>query len=114
MVFNDTDTNVLRIVKVGKGAKIRNRYNQVPHLTQDINGMSILFIFFSDCVTEFETIFRGLMFWRFLFLPQTAPTKSTSQIILSVLQYVAVYKRFLKDLKNLSLVGDLKQEIHLS
>ena len=25
-------------MKVGKGAKIRNRYNQVPHLTQDING----------------------------------------------------------------------------
>ena len=24
--------------KVSKGAKIRNRYNQVPHLTQDING----------------------------------------------------------------------------
>ena len=25
-------------VKVSKGAKIRNRYNQVPHLTQDNNG----------------------------------------------------------------------------
>ena len=24
--------------KVSKGAKIRNRYNQVPHLTQDIYG----------------------------------------------------------------------------
>ena len=24
--------------KVSKGAKIRNRYNQIPHLTQDING----------------------------------------------------------------------------
>ena len=24
--------------KVGKGAKIRNRYNQVPLLTQDTNG----------------------------------------------------------------------------
>ena len=23
---------------VSKGAKIRNRYNQVPHLTQDTNG----------------------------------------------------------------------------
>ena len=23
--------------KVNKGAKIRNRYNQVPHLTQDLN-----------------------------------------------------------------------------
>ena len=25
-------------VKVSKGAKIRSRYNQVPHLTQDTNG----------------------------------------------------------------------------
>ena len=27
--------------KVSKGAKIRNRYNQVPHLTQDTNGKVI-------------------------------------------------------------------------
>ena len=26
------------LVKVSKDAKIRNRYNQVPHLTQDTNG----------------------------------------------------------------------------
>ena len=26
-----------QINKVSKGAKIRNRYNQVPHLTQDTN-----------------------------------------------------------------------------
>ena len=25
-------------IKVSKGAKIRNRYNQVPHMTQDTNG----------------------------------------------------------------------------
>ena len=25
-------------MKVSKGAKFRNRYNQVPHLTQDTNG----------------------------------------------------------------------------
>ena len=25
-------------MKVSKGAKIRNRYNQGPHLTQDTNG----------------------------------------------------------------------------
>ena len=24
-------------IEVSKGAKIRNRYNQVPHLTQDTN-----------------------------------------------------------------------------
>ena len=28
-------------VKVSKAAKIRNRYNQVPHLTQDTNGKVI-------------------------------------------------------------------------
>ena len=27
-----------RLSIVSKGAKIRNRYNQVPHLTQDTNG----------------------------------------------------------------------------
>ena len=26
------------LIKVSKGAKIRNRYNQVPHLNQDTNG----------------------------------------------------------------------------
>ena len=26
------------LIKVNNGAKIRNRYNQVPHLTQDTNG----------------------------------------------------------------------------
>ena len=26
------------LMKVSKGAKIRNRYNQAPHLTQDTNG----------------------------------------------------------------------------
>ena len=31
-------TRPLGIAKVSKGAKIRNRYNQVPHLTQDTNG----------------------------------------------------------------------------
>ena len=25
-------------VSISKGAKIRNRYNRVPHLTQDTNG----------------------------------------------------------------------------
>ena len=29
---------LLKSVQVSKGAKIRNRYNQVPHLTQDTNG----------------------------------------------------------------------------
>ena len=29
---------IIRLKKVSNGAKIRNRYNQVPHLTQDTNG----------------------------------------------------------------------------
>ena len=34
-----TDIGIRRVnVKVRKRAKIRNRYNQVPHLTQDTNG----------------------------------------------------------------------------
>ena len=37
--LSDTDqTDVIEAFKVSKGAKIRNRYNQVPHLTQDTNG----------------------------------------------------------------------------
>ena len=28
----------VHVMKVSKVAKIRNRYNQVPHLTQDTNG----------------------------------------------------------------------------
>ena len=31
-------STILFMTKVSKGAKIRNRYNQVPHLTQDTNG----------------------------------------------------------------------------
>ena len=30
--------NKCLLTKVSKGAKIRDRYNQVPHLTQDTNG----------------------------------------------------------------------------
>ena len=33
-IFNDQSI----FNKVSKGAKIRNRYNQVPHLTKDTNG----------------------------------------------------------------------------
>ena len=29
---------LVNIFKVSKGAKIRNLYNQVPHLTQETNG----------------------------------------------------------------------------
>ena len=32
------DHNGTIVVKVSKGAKIRNRYYQVPHLTQDTKG----------------------------------------------------------------------------
>ena len=35
---NYAETKAKELRKVSKGAKIRNRYNQVPHLTQDTNG----------------------------------------------------------------------------
>ena len=34
-INGDKDTSTTHHFKVSKGAKIRNRYNQVPHLTQD-------------------------------------------------------------------------------
>ena len=37
MIFDTVYLSIERN-KVSKGAKIRNRYNQVPHLTQDTNG----------------------------------------------------------------------------
>ena len=36
--FNQNNTEMFGILKVSKGAKIRNRYNQVTHLTQDTKG----------------------------------------------------------------------------
>ena len=47
-IYNYVHTDCLRpsggasiFVKVSKGAKIRNRYNQVPHLTQNTKGKVI-------------------------------------------------------------------------
>ena len=37
-MHNKIFTQAEIIAIVSKGAKIRNRYNQVPHLTQDTNG----------------------------------------------------------------------------
>ena len=37
-ILNINNVNFDTMVKVSKGAKIRNRYNQVPYLTQDTNG----------------------------------------------------------------------------
>ena len=36
-ILNINNVNFDTMVKVSKGAKIRNRYKQVPHLTQDTN-----------------------------------------------------------------------------
>ena len=33
-----SEEHEVKCIEVSKGAKIRNRYNQVPHLTQDTNG----------------------------------------------------------------------------
>ena len=37
--------------KVSKGAKIRNRYNQEPHLTQDTKGKVTNSLYLSNCVS---------------------------------------------------------------
>ena len=37
MILDNGLVLLIRVGKVSKGAKIRNRYNQVPHLTQDTN-----------------------------------------------------------------------------
>ena len=37
-IFISLDTRFSENMKVSKGAKIRNRHNPVPHLTQDTNG----------------------------------------------------------------------------
>ena len=37
-ILNINNVHFDNMVKVSKGAKIRNRYNQVPQLTQDTNG----------------------------------------------------------------------------
>ena len=36
--FGKFELSPMHMFKVSKCAKIRNRYNQVPHLTQDTNG----------------------------------------------------------------------------
>ena len=36
--FYSNQKMILKSCKVSKGEKIRNRYNQVPHLTKDTNG----------------------------------------------------------------------------
>ena len=38
MISSISKAIIHSVLKVSKGAKIRNRYNQVPHLTQDTNG----------------------------------------------------------------------------
>ena len=37
-VYNNSDDGAEKWLKVSKGAKIRNRYNQIPYLTQDTKG----------------------------------------------------------------------------
>ena len=55
-------------MEVSKGAKIKNRYNQVPHLTQDTNGKEplmvegityVIFMFFFSLVLE-QMSFKGV------------------------------------------------------
>ena len=41
-----------------------------------VNGASI----YGYCVTEFETFFCGLVYWRFFILPPLAPNKNICQL----------------------------------
>ena len=41
-------TKVVCYSKVSKGTKIRNRYNQVPHLTQDLRQVKFIHLIFSN------------------------------------------------------------------
>ena len=38
VLWSDFVIYTAEVIRVSNGAKIRNRYNQVPHLTQDTNG----------------------------------------------------------------------------
>ena len=65
------------------GAKIRNRYNQVPHLTQDTNGK----------VTNLGLLFENILFyyiwawWPFwsndlnIFEPQYVKTSLNDEVV---------------------------------
>ena len=57
---------ILISLKVSKGAKIRNQYNQVPHLTQDTNGKvtnsQLDILLFITAVVQDET--ESEVFWQ--------------------------------------------------
>ena len=53
--FASRINKVCTLKKVSKGAKIRNRYNQVPHLTQDTNGKVINLQYESQEVSPFQS-----------------------------------------------------------
>ena len=38
VLFNIFINDIFHVIEVRKGSKIRNRYNLIPHLTQDTNG----------------------------------------------------------------------------
>ena len=42
---------------------------------QSYDDTDALCPFIVYCVTEFETVFRGLIFWRFLLIPSIGPNK---------------------------------------
>ena len=52
-MFNDKTDCLPK--EVSKGAKIRNRYNQVPHLTQDTNGKQTVKLWKQMLKASFQT-----------------------------------------------------------
>ena len=65
----------------------RETYSTIQKLIFDDTDTKSVCSFIADCVTEFKAVFRGLMFWRLLFLiPPIAPIKYPPN--LNVLQYI--------------------------
>ena len=66
--------------KVSKVAKIRNRYNQVPHLTQDTNG-KVTNSLYMQKITWFIVVtslhFKRRPSWTPSWISQPAPTMAT-------------------------------------
>ena len=74
-------------VKVSKGAKIRNRYNQAPHLTQDTNKSYITNLASPTLLTlcmlaDFSCIYCRLLTFFKLFLDNFSRTLSDCQTFL--------------------------------
>ena len=63
------------MVQVSKGAKIRNRYNQVPRLTQDTNGKVEFILQSFNLITQIPLILKPLFYLQLSFSDDIVSTK---------------------------------------